>query len=107
MKLFGRKDNNRRSQSGRRLNGSSGRIKGDKVVGYAFCQGGGHTAHVGITNNPARRRQEHIRNTGQDGYLKVVTKPMTRRKGLAWEQNQTRTRGYHPKPSSGRPKRSR
>lgn len=107
MRLFGNRGNNRRSQSGRQPNGNSGRLKGDKVVGYAFCQGGGHTAHVGITNNPARRRQEHIRNTGQNGCLKVVTKPMTRQKGLAWEQNQSRTRGYYRKPPSGRPKRSR
>lgn len=86
----------RRGPSGRRPS-YGGRVKSNKVVGYAFCQGGRHTSHVGITNNPARRRQEHIQNTGANGFLKVVTKPMTRRQGLAWEQQQGRTQGYHRK----------
>ena len=88
--------NSRRGPSGRRPS-YGGRVKNSKVVGYAFCQGGRHTSHVGITNNPARRRQEHIQNTGANGFLKVVTKPMTRRQGLTWEQRQGRTQGYHRK----------
>ena len=74
-------------------NRSSG-VKGGKVVGYAFCQGGSHVSHVGITNNPSRRRQEHVRNSGANGFLKVVTGAMSRARARKWEGRQSRTRGY-------------
>ena len=58
----------------------------DRVVGYDLYQGG-RTTHRGITNNPERRRQEHIENTGQNAYIKED--------GRDWERAQVRTRGYH------------
>ena len=76
--------------------GKSGgrKVARGKVVGYAFCQDGNHVSHVGITNNPSRRRQEHVRNSGANGFLKVVTRAMSRPQARRWESRQSRTRGY-------------
>ena len=70
------------------------KVKGGKVVGYKFFQKGG-LSHSGITNQPARRQGEHVRNSGANGFLKVVTGAMSRAQGRKWEGRQNRTRGYN------------
>ena len=92
----GRRGGGSRNKGGGYFSGKSGgrKVGRGKVVGYAFCQGGSHVSHVGITNNPARRRQEHVRNSGSNGFMKVVTRPMTRQQTSRWEGCQSRTRGY-------------
>ena len=70
------------------------KVKGGKVVGYKFFQKGG-LSHSGITNQPARRQGEHVRNSGANGFLKVVTGAMSRAQGRRWEGRQSRTRGYN------------
>lgn len=66
----------------------------DRVVGYELYQNG-RTTYRGITNDPERRRQEYIENTGENAYLEVVTPWMSRCEGLEWELTQRRTQGYH------------
>lgn len=50
------------------------------VDGYAY--------HVGITNNPHRREQEHRSNFHRNGDLMVVGRRVTRTSALRWERGQ-------------------
>ena len=65
----------------------------NKKVGYTYYGKGG-ARHTGITNSPARRRSEHNRNTGGNGFLRVRTGWMTNRNAQRWERGQKNTRGY-------------
>ncbi len=68
-------------------------MKRSMKVGYTYFGKGG-ARHTGITNNPARRRSEHNRNTGGNGYLRVRTGQMTKSRARHWEGKQRNTRGY-------------
>ncbi|MCZ0942666.1 MAG: GIY-YIG nuclease family protein [Gammaproteobacteria bacterium] len=50
-------------------------------------------SHRGITNNPARREQEH-RQVRPGGKLTVDGRAKTRKNALRAERKQTKTRGY-------------
>ena len=65
----------------------------NKKVGYTYYGKGG-ARHTGITNNPKRRRTEHNKATGGDGFLKVQTGPMSKANAKRWESGQRTTRGY-------------
>ena len=65
----------------------------NKKVGYTYYGKGG-ARHTGITNNPKRRRTEHNKATGGDGFLKVQTGPMSKANAKRWESGQRNTRGY-------------
>ncbi len=64
-----------------------------KKVGYTYYGKGG-ARHTGVTNNPKRRRSEHNRNTGGNGFLRVRTGQMTKRNARRWERGQRNTKGY-------------
>ena len=59
----------------------------NKKVGYTYYGKGG-ARHTGITNNPKRRRTEHNKATGGDGFLKVQTGPMSKANAKRWESGQ-------------------
>ena len=65
----------------------------NKKVGYTYYGKGG-SEHTGITNNPKRRRSEHNRTTGGNGFLRVRTGQMAKRNARRWERGQRNTRGY-------------
>ena len=64
-----------------------------KKVGYTYYGKGG-AKHTGVTNDPARRRNEHNLKTGGNGFLKVKTGWMTKGNATRWERGQGNTRGY-------------
>ena len=64
-----------------------------KKVGYTYYGKNG-SRHTGVTNNPKRRRAEHNKATGGNGYLKVRTGQMSQRNARKWESGQRNTWGY-------------
>ena len=65
----------------------------NKKVGYTYYGRGG-AIHTGVTNDPARRRFEHNRKAGGNGFLRVRTGPMSKSQARRWEGKQRNTRGY-------------
>ena len=66
-----------------------------KKVGYTYYGKNG-ARHTGITNNPKRRRAEHNKATGGNGFLRVRTGQMSKRNARKWERGQKNTTGYGP-----------
>ena len=64
-----------------------------KKVGYTYYGKNG-AKHTGTTNNPRRRRAEHDKKTGGNGFLKVRTGQMSKSNARRWESGQRNTRGY-------------
>ena len=64
-----------------------------RKVGYTYYGKGG-AKHTGITNDPARRRTEHNRETNGNGFLRVRTGWMSKGNAQRWERGQKNTRGY-------------
>ena len=67
----------------------------NKKVGYTYYGKNG-VRHTGITNDPKRRRAEHNKATGGNGYLRVRTGQMSKRNAQKWERGQRNTIGYGP-----------
>ena len=65
----------------------------NKKVGYTYYGKKG-VRHTGITNSPKRRRAEHNKATGGNGYLRVRTGQMSKGNAQKWERGQKNTRGY-------------
>ena len=67
-----------------------------KTYKYHFKKGN-KIVHVGITDDLARREQEHQRRFGESGHISPVGRRTTREAALEWEREQA---------ANGRPTRS-
>ena len=71
-----------------------------KAVTYKLVDKEGRAKYIGITNNPLRRKSEHLKS-GKRGRLVVTSKPLPR--SIA-ERNETRNLNSYRKATGRRPR---